>query len=138
MKTIDRFDGEYRWLSNFWLADVKFDGTVYPSVEHAYQAAKTTDSDLRRVIRQAATPGKAKRLGGCVFLRRDWERVKIPIMTLLVGRKFQDPDLRNKLKATGSIPIIEGNTWGDVFWGTCNGHGENHLGRILMDLRDKL
>lgn len=28
--------------------------------------------------------------------------------------------------------------WGDYFWGSVNGHGENHLGKILMDIRAKL
>ena len=53
--------------------------------------------------------------------------------------KFRgDIDLRSLLVATGDRELIEGNTWGDTFWGVDKntGQGENHLGRILMELRD--
>src|SRR5579885_277433 len=60
---IASFHGTYRFLSNFWLSEVRLPGDpfLYPSVEHAYQASKTTDLDLRASIRSAPTPGDAKR-----------------------------------------------------------------------------
>lgn len=51
---------------------------------------------------------------------------------------LQHPDLREKLLQTCCCPLFEGNTWGDRYWGTVNGYGENHLGIILMDIRAKL
>lgn len=61
-------------------------------------------------------------------------------MSGLVRQKFNHryPELRTKLLSTGDLEIIEGNHWGDTFWGVCNGTGENHLGRILMQVREDL
>ena len=138
MDIIDRFDGEHRFLSNFYPAQVLLDGVVYPSAEHAFQAAKTTDESLRREILCCDTPGKAKQKGRRLPLRSDWETIKISVMEKLIHDKFLDPALRQKLIATGDAILVEGNWWGDTFWGICNKEGENHLGRILMRERDKI
>ncbi len=138
MNKIDNFMGEYRFLSNFWMSPVEMKRIVYPSVEHAYQAAKTFDKKERKIIEYAITPGQAKKLGKKLVLREDWEKVKIPIMKELVKRKFKDSTLKALLKKTGDKELIEGNTWGDTFWGICKGIGENHLGKILMEVRKTL
>ncbi len=51
---------------------------------------------------------------------------------------MQNPELCRLLLSTGNRSLVEENTWGDTFWGTVNGYGENHLGRILIDIRAKL
>lgn len=128
------FQGEHRWLSNFWPAPVLLDGVLFPSIEHAYQAAKTHPSQ-REPFRHC-TAGQAKRLGRTVEIRADWEQVKVPTMRSLVEQKFtHGTDLGEKLKATGDGKIVEGNHWGDVFWGACKGRGQNWLGRLLMERR---
>ncbi len=133
---IDSFHGEHRFLSNFWPAVVTLDHEHYPSVEHAYVAAKTLDAAKRKAIATVPTPGAVKRLGRSLVLREDWDTIKLDVMRDLVGQKFEHPDLRALLLATGDEELIEGNTWGDVFWGVCRGKGENHLGKILMAVRD--
>ena len=50
----------------------------------------------------------------------------------------QNPELGNKLLETGNQELVEGNTWGDIFWGVCNGKGQNWLGKILMMVRDEI
>lgn len=135
---IEKFDDKYRFLSNFWPAAVVMEGDTYPSVEHAYQAAKTLDPIARLQIRQAPTANAAKRLGKKVILRDQWDTLKLRVMTDLVAQKFKNLDLKNRLLATGDEDIIEGNWWGDTFWGVCKGTGTNHLGKILMDLRKDL
>ena len=70
---IDDFSGGYRFLSNFYVAPVEYEGVIYPSTEHAYQAVKFLDEEAREAVRQAPTPGKAKRLGQKYTLRPDWE-----------------------------------------------------------------
>jgi ribA/ribD-fused uncharacterized protein len=134
---IAKFDGEYRFLSNFYYpAYVELDGVLYRTVEHAYQAAKTLDLDLRHKISNAPT-AKAKRLGQNVELRPDWETVKIDIMRDLLTQKFSYHELREKLLATGTEELVEGNWWRDTFWGQCPlGNGQNWLGRLLMEIRD--
>lgn len=133
---IDSFSGEYRFLSNFYPASVWFDWKEYPTVEHAYQAAKTLNHEMREVIRNLSTPAKAKYVGRREPLRPDWEQMKLWLMEELVLMKFEDPVLRSLLKATGDQELVEGNHWGDRFWGVCVGVGENHLGKILMKVRD--
>lgn len=135
------FQGEFRWLSNFFKCPVVYDGVTYPSAEHAYQAAKTLDPGWRWKIRSAITPGRAKRLGRDpqLPLRPGWEERKTVVMRKVLQVKFQDRMLRAALLSTGDREIIEENTWGDRFWGTdLKGEGLNHLDRLLMELRAEL
>lgn len=136
---IDRFDGDYDFLSNFHMHPVTLDGVVYPSNEHAYQAAKTLDQAEREYVRTRTTPGLAKKAGRRnVTLRPDWDQVKLGVMEDLCRQKFQDPQLRKLLLATAPHDLVEGNWWNDTFWGVCNGRGENHLGQILMGIREEV
>lgn len=136
---IDKFEGEYAFLSNFYPTTIKWEGETYPTLEHAFQAAKTYDSQERQSLRQAHSPGKAKQLGRQVTLRPDWEKVKTDIMRTLLLQKFQIPTLRTSLLATGNAQLIEGNNWHDKFWGACFcakcGGGKNVLGKLLMEVR---
>lgn len=139
---ITSFRGPYRFLSNFAPVNVRLHVggylEFYPSVEHAYQAAKCLDLDERRKIRLAPSPGAAKKLGKLVLLRPDWETVKIGIMLDLLTQKFSQEPFRTKLIATGDAQLVESNTWGDIYWGVCNGKGENVLGRLLMRVRSEV
>lgn len=136
---IDKFDGEFHFLSNFHTSYILYDGIVWPTVEHAYQAMKTLDENQRMNILEANSPSEAKKLGRCVTMRVDWDDIKLEIMEELVREKFESkPKLAEKLLATEDIEIVEGNTWGDTFWGVCKGVGENHLGKILMKIRDEI
>lgn len=136
---IDKFDGtEYGFLSNFYSSPIQYEGIVYPTVEHMFQALKALDIETRKKIANAATPGQAKRLGRSVALREDWEEVKVDVMRTALQLKFSDPTLRAKLIATGDAELIEGNTWNDRFWGVCRGSGKNMLGLLLMELRSSL
>lgn len=130
---------KYKWLSNFWPVEVEFDGETYPSTEHAYQAAKTLIPEERMMVRRTSACGAAKKMGAAVTLRKDWEEIKIGVMHDLVRQKFTKHSyLKEKLILTGRHHLVEGNTWNDKFWGVCDGEGENHLGRILMDVRAEI
>lgn len=137
--TIRFFKGEHRWLSNFWPCSVQLDGEEYPSVEHAYQAAKTLDPHERLRIRHAPKPGLAKKLGRKLNVRDDWEQVKLQTMEYLLRQKFRKgTDLASKLQSTANQELVENNNWGDKFWGVCQDEGENHLGELLMQIRKEL
>ena len=133
------FFGAYRFLSNFWPARVRLTGDrfLYPTVEHAYQAAKT-DLRWRAGLQSARTPADAKRQARALALLPDWEARKLPVMEDLLRQKFAHPELRSLLLATGDAELVEGNTWGDTFWGVCRGRGQNHLGRLLMAIRAEI
>ncbi len=145
---IDSFSGSYRFLSNFYWVDVEMFGETYPSVEHAFQAAKMEDPERRGGIRIAMTPGDAKRMGRNLPLRPDWEEIKLLVMEELLRRKFAQFDkfdsrgtgelLLTRLVNTRPHRLIEGNTWGDTFWGECNGYGLNYLGYLLEKIREEV
>lgn len=134
--TISCFRGENEFLSNMYPCPITYNGLIYQSSESAFQAQK----DLSRSVEFTTITGRsAKSLGKRVTLRRDWEAVKVGIMTEIVRAKFtQNEDLKEKLLATGNKTLIEGNAWNDRFWGVCMGKGLNTLGRILMDIRKEL
>lgn len=143
---IGKFNGEYEFLSNFSASDlieIAEDGTVitYPTVEHAFQAAKSLDIKTRVRISKETTPRNAKRAGkknGYVVLRPDWEAVKEDVMLRLLRQKFYNRELRDKLLATGEAELVEGNYWGDDYWGVCTKRGKNRLGVLLMQVRDEI
>jgi ribA/ribD-fused uncharacterized protein len=130
----------FRFLSNFWPVQVDFEGILYPSVEHAYQAAKTLDPGEREHVRGAPSPGSAKQRGRKVTIRPDWDdKRRLSVMQGLLAQKFLTEPMRTWLLLTGDVQIAEGNTWGDTFWGVLpNGTGNNHLGKMLMRIRADL
>lgn len=136
---IDSFTGKYSFLSNFSPHPVFAFGRGWKTAEHAYQGAKTAIPSERDYVALQQTPGKAKRAGRKVTLIEGWDEVKIDMMTIIVRKKFsQHPDIQKKLIDTGDAELIEGNHWGDKYWGVCDGEGENHLGKILMQIREEL
>lgn len=138
-RAIISFTEPFRWLSNFYPSPVKWEGQEYATVEHAYQAAKTADPERQAFIRHTRTPGNAKRAGAQVALIPGWDVLKVEVMRELLRRKFAPGStLARKLVATHGMQLIEGNTWGDTFWGVCRGKGENQLGKLLMEIRDDL
>ncbi len=138
MTTIDSFEGPNHFLSNFFPVVVERLGVVFPSVEHAYQAAKSHDPRTHATVAAASTAGAAKKIGRMLELRSDWDNVKLGVMRDLLHQKFTHPELRRLLLATGDALLIEGNWWGDTYWGVCKGEGLNHLGLLLMEVREML
>lgn len=140
------FHGENFWLDNFYLAPFYYKGIQWETVEHAFQAMKATDPEERLWIQNSASPSQAKMRGReCKSLRPDWEQVKYTLMKEIVESKFdQHIGLARKLVETGDVELVEGNTWGDRYWGCVFNHntkewsGRNWLGKILMDLRERL
>jgi ribA/ribD-fused uncharacterized protein len=139
---ITSFDGDYKFLSNFFPAEVEFEGLVFPTVEHAYQAAKTVDMMERGAIRQAQKAGQAKRMGDHVTKRPNWEAIKERVMEQLLAKKFAYPALADALLETLPSQLVEGNKYHDRFWGAelVDGRwiGLNRLGDKLMKLRNDL
>lgn len=144
--TIDRFfpNTPHFFLSNFHWCSVTYEGVTYTTVEHAYQAAKSTSLDYRKLIAAQGTPARAKAQGRVVQLREDWDLIKFDIMQQLLEQKFKPgTPLATQLLNTGDAYLTEGNYWHDLVWGQCfcprhNWAGANRLGGILMDIRATL
>ena len=142
-KIINDFNGEYRFLSNFYACDFEFEGLTYHNAEAAFQAQKCASEEEKVKYTQVKSPVTAKHMG-----RREpgfpsnWNEICYGIMKRIVTAKFSNPELRAMLKATGTATLVEGNTWHDNRWGHCTcakcatKEGQNWLGKILMEVRD--
>lgn len=149
MSSIEGFKGEWSFLSNFYPCEIQCDGLIYKSVEAFYVAMKFNNDqifngkhysvgDFREMISLTPSPGLVKKIGQKIIIRSDWDVRKLGFMNWAIREKFKDINLLELLLSTGDMDIIETNNWGDTFWGVCNGSGKNHLGKILMKVRDEL
>ena len=148
---IDAFKDEHAFLSNFFPCDVEMhymgeQEIIFPTAEHAFVAAKTTDHAEREYIATIKTPGKAKRYGReTISLRSDWDDVRIAAMHKVLQQKFyENTGLAHLLLDTRGNTLVEGNHWGDQFWGMVEDPrapergdliGQNWLGQLLMLVR---
>lgn len=137
MEPITRFRGEFHFLSNMYVHAFTWKGIIIDSVENGYQASKTEDLLEETYILHHTTPKEAKKIGRQCELRPGWMEMRLTVMEDLLRAKFAVPELWFKLKATSGRELIEGNNWGDTYWGVCNGKGSNHLGKLLMKIRDE-
>lgn len=151
---INKFEGRFRFLSNFYPCKIEHKGIKYPSVEHFYVAMKVTEmqlidgiyytaADFREMISRISNPGDVKKIGSRVKIRRDWDDKKLEFMNWAVREKFKDETLAEMLISTGDQEIIEGNWWHDNFYGSCScskcgNKGSNNLGKLLMIVRDEM
>ncbi len=150
---IDKFEGKYAFLSNFYPVKIEHKGIVYPSVEHFYVAMKVTEMqlidgvyytaiDFRELIAKIKDPGDAKKFGRRVKLRKNWDEVKFEFMEWALCEKFKNELLARMLLETGDKMLVEGNWWHDNIWGSCTcakckNNGENNLGKLLMKIREE-
>lgn len=140
---IDKFRGNYSWLSNFANVPVEYDGVVYPSVENAYQAAKLAEKETR-VQFQTFSSKEAKQFYKRNKITAVWtDEIKLQVMENLLTQKYAKEPFKTLLKETGTIEIVEGNYWHDNFYGSCScnkcgNKGDNNLGKLLMKIRNSL
>ncbi len=135
---ITNFRGEWAFLSNFSPCEVMFEGLKFQSTEAAYQAAKTLSIQERKEFCYMG-PVEAKKAGYKVTLRKDWDSIKLSVMEELLRQKFNYPHYKARLLSTGDEELIEGNHWGDTFYGVDHKKGgQNHLGKLLMKIRGEL
>lgn len=145
---INRFTGATGFLSNFYVNEpIVFDGVEFLSAEHLFNALKTRSASEAQYVIEAKTAADAKARGRTVTLRENWDSIeRYTAMRRTLGAKFfGSPLLREMLCWSGDRPLIEGNTWHDNVWGdctcgrpACQTPGENHLGKLLMELRSDL
>ena len=127
------------------MCEIEFEGLVYPSTEHAYQAAKFSDTVNRTQVRDLEKPAMARKAGVKATVPANWhtER-KFQVMKEVLAYKFtKHEDLRQKLLDTKNIELVEGNGWHDNDWGSCfcedcGNQGNNYLGKMLMEIREQI
>jgi predicted NAD-dependent protein-ADP-ribosyltransferase YbiA (DUF1768 family) len=156
---IDSYRGEYAFLSNFYYSPLSvrieylpgmFHRLAFPTLEHAFQAHKLQHFKDVLIIQNIPDPGDAKRAARRMPRVADWYNRRLKVMGKLIELKFwldsdvfthyngYIPELTQNLLNTGNQVLIEGNTWGDTFWGVCDGNGENNLGKLQMQRRSGL
>ncbi len=140
---IDSFIGKYKFLSNFYWISITIDDIIYPTAEHAFQAAKVLNKEEKLRIATGTSAHIAKSIGRTVELRKDWENIKDSIMKNILTIKFKNEELKTKLLETEDNILIEGNYWHDNYWGNCTCEkccdtGKNVLGTLLMEIRSEL
>jgi hypothetical protein len=138
MTDVVEFQGDYRWLSNFWLAPETIDGITFTCNEQWYQWSKMALAQDKTAILRLAKPGDLKRYAHQHPMVPEWDQIKLAVMERGLRAKFdQNPDLKQKLIDTDDGLLQETNSWKDGFWGVDikTGKGFNHLGRLLMQLR---
>lgn len=135
------YERKFYMFSNFSSFMVEYNGVVWMTSEHAYQAAKFTDPTLCEQIRLARSADDAFKFARAHndAIRADWQQIKVRVMEEVVRAKLeQHPYIQKKLLETGNKEIIE-NSPVDSFWGWGpERNGENHLGKIWMKLREEL
>lgn len=134
---------ETRFLSNFFPIPIKYKNADYASVEAAYMSAKSEDVLWKSFCQDPFnSPGAIKNRSKLITIREDWADIKLSVMEECLRCKFSYPHMIEMLLATGNQNIVEGTTWNDRFWGVdlteTPNIGENHLGRLLMKIRDEL
>lgn len=150
---INSFRGEHAFLSNFYQAVFEWRGRRWFCGEQAFQYAKTdyprddylgraTARDLAKRLLDTGNPKTAKKYGREIPLdTKFWNQHRVQIMREITHAKFATAgnDIAGKLIRTGDAMLIEGNDWGDKFWGRCLENGQwvglNKLGVILMEER---
>ena len=135
-------DNQFHCFSNFYRSNIEVDGKNWPSVEHYFQAMKATSEPDQEAIRQAASPGLAKRMARDLTVDLNhWESVRYEVMLKALRVKFLDPELQNILLSTDERPIYEDSPT-DRVWGTGTlkgtGPGRNLLGQALMQVRQEI
>lgn len=148
---VSSFRGEHFFLSNFYTAAFTWRGESYASAEQAFQGAKVyhmVDADINdmrkyiNLVKDSIKPEKARQAGRTIKIDTEsWDAQKVTYMREIVHAKFmQCKGLAGQLINTGAMMLVEGNDWGDTFWGRCkNSEGKivglNTLGVILMEER---
>lgn len=131
----------YGAFSNFAAYPIVLRGRTWPTSEHFFQAQKFIGTEHEEVVRRAATPGEAARLGRdrTLPIRQDWEKVKIDVMLEALRAKFrQHARVRSLLLGTGDSTLVD-RTENDSYWGDGgDGTGRNMLGKLLMQVSDEI
>lgn len=146
-ETSKGFQEEHRFLSNFWPLETPLvdRGIEYATIEHFYQALKFTDDEMRRTIANHPLKGLKAFVRDFEDYYRDEHQnpeFRLRVMEYGLRHKFSDknPNLKQKLVDTGDMMLVEYNTWNDIFWGVGlkSGIGSNHLGKLIMKIREEI
>jgi ribA/ribD-fused uncharacterized protein len=135
----------YGAFSNLYRRPIQFEGDIFPTAEHAYQAGKARKRAVREWLMAAPSPALlAMAAHGLYYwdITPDWATIKFDRMRAVLRAKFtQHEDLRRLLVSTRNARLVESATTDNAvnrLWGEVNGRGENMLGKLLIEIRTEL
>lgn len=135
----------YGAFSNLFKRPVEFEGEIFATSEHAYQAGKARKPEVRKWLMAAPTPSLLAMAAHGLYvwdIQSDWSKIKFDRMKGVLRAKFtQHEDLKALLLSTGTARLVEVATVDNAvnrLWGEVNGVGKNKLGELLMEVRAEL
>lgn len=135
----------YGAFSNLYRRTVEFEGVVYQTSEHAYQAGKARKDEVRKWLMAAPTPALLAMAAHGLYVwdvHPDWSKIKFVRMKKILHAKFtQYEDLQELLLSTDNKRLVEVATVNNAvnrLWGEVNGKGKNKLGELLMEVRAEI
>ena len=139
---INQFRGDFYFLSNMYECDIEFNKNKFKSIEHAYIYHKYDNIEIKKLA-LSDIDGKVLKIESKRFKKvKGWDDIKLKLMYELLKVKFNKTPFKEMLISTNDCNIVEGNSWNDTFWGVditqTPNIGENHLGRLIMKVRDEL
>lgn len=139
-KQIFFYEHEFYIFSNFSSFKVMWDGVYWMTSEHAYQASKFDDVDIRKKIEDAPSAHEAMHIARNHRdkYKDNWDGIKLEVMKgILKAKVKQHPYVKKKLLESGNKELIE-NSWRDDYWGWgANKDGQNYLGKLWMEVREE-
>ena len=140
-KQVFFYEHEFYVFSNFSSFAIEWKGVLWPTSEHVYHSEKFDNEDLKNQIRNARSAHEALKLAQANIgkYRKNWDSIKLDIMKQILRAKVdQHPYVKKKLLETGDKELVE-DSWRDAYWGWGpNKDGENHLGKLWMEVRAEL
>ena len=140
-KQIFFYEHDFYIFSNFSAFTLEWKGKLWPTSEQAYQAEKFDDEEMKETIRTASSAHEAYKYAESNKNKRrdDWDNIKLSVMKEILREKVnQHPYVKKKLLDSGDKELIE-DSWRDSYWGWGpNKDGENHLGKLWMEIREEV
>ena len=138
-------DEVFGCFSNLYRRSMTFEGCLYPTAEHAYQAGKARKKEVRDWLMAAPSPSLlAMAAHGLYYwdITPKWSTTKFARMKSVLHAKFSEhQDLGEILLGTGDARLVESATVDNPvnrLWGEVNGVGRNMLGILMMEVRDEI
>lgn len=135
----------YGAFSNLYRREIEFEGEMFATSEHAYQAGKARKPEVRKWLMEAPSPSLLAMAAHGLYvwdINSDWSKIKFDRMKRVLQAKFtQHEDLKQLLLSTGTARLVESATVDNAvnrLWGEVNGVGKNKLGELLMEVRAEL
>lgn len=140
-KQIFFYENEFYVFSNYSSFQIEWKGKLYPTSEHVYHSEKFDDENLKEQIRNTRSAHDSPKTAEANKdkYRKNWSEIKVRIMKeILLAKVAQHPYIKKKLLESSDKELIE-DSWRDDFWGWGpNKDGENHLGKLWMEIREEV